>query len=148
MVNDFLLASAHHIAVLMVVALLASELVLLRQPVSATALRSLARTDSIYGIGAGVLLFIGIARVFWGAKDASFYAGSVPFWIKVTLFVAIGLMSIIPTLRIIRWSRAFKATQALPDAQAWAATRRWVSGQFHLLSLLVIAAAAMARGLG
>jgi putative membrane protein len=146
--TDWLLASGHHILLLLLVSVLAGEAVLLRQNPSVAALKALGRLDAIYGASAGLLLLMGGARLTWGAKDIAFYSGNMVFWLKMALFVAIGLLSIIPTLRFIRWRRAHAATGALPDAQAWAHTRKLAMTQLHILPLVAIAAAAMARGIG
>jgi putative membrane protein len=148
MMTDFVLASAHHIALLLLVALLASEAVLLSLAPSGQLLKTLGRIDGLYGLSAVLLLLIGSSRLEWGAKGFSFYSGNWVFWTKIGLFVLIGLISITPTLRYIRWRRAFGSSGALPDVAAWAQTRKLVMAQLHLLPFVALAAAAMARGIG
>ena len=58
--------------------------------------------------------------------------------------VLVGLLSIVPTLRFIRWRRA----GGLPDAAAWRNTRGWMQAQLALLVLIPVAAVLMARGIG
>jgi putative membrane protein len=146
--TDWLLASGHHIALLLLVSVLGAEAVLLRQSPTPELLKILGRIDALYGLSAGVLLVLGLMRLGMGAKGFAFYSGSWVFWAKMALFAAIGLISIIPTVRFIRWRRAHEATGKLPDAQAWTQTRKLVMAQLHLLPWVVIAAAAMARGIG
>jgi putative membrane protein len=148
MTLDFLLASGHHIALLLLVAVLGGEALLLRHAPSAEVLKSLGRLDALYGLSAVALLFIGGARLSLGAKGIEFYSGNPVFWLKMALFIVIGLISIFPTIRFFRWRKAFTATGALPDAAAWASTRKLAMAQLHLLSFVAICAAAMARGLG
>ena len=146
--TDWLLASGHHIALLVMVAVLGGEALLLRHPPSAEVLKSLGRLDALYGLSAVALLLIGIARLSLGAKGIAFYSDNPVFWLKMVLFVAIGLISIWPTVRFIRWRKAFAATSALPDVAAWASTRKLAMAQLHLLPFVAICAAAMARGIG
>jgi putative membrane protein len=146
--TDWLLASGHHILLLLLVAALAGEAVLLRQNPSEAALNALGRLDALYGASAGLLLLVGGARLTWGAKDIAFYSGNLVFWLKMALFVAIGLLSIVPTVRIMRWRRGHAASGALPDAGQWAQTRKLAMTQLHLLPFVAVAAAAMARGIG
>ena len=146
--TDWLLASGHHIALLLMVSVLGAEAVLLRQAASEALLKSLGRLDALYGLSALALLLIGGARLSMGAKGIEFYSGNPVFWLKIALFATIGLISIIPTVRFIRWRRAYAASGALPDAQAWAHTRKLAMVQLHLLPFVAIAAAAMARGIG
>jgi putative membrane protein len=148
MTLDFLLAAAHHISLLLLVSVLAGEAVLLRQTPSAASLQSLARLDALYGLSAVLLLAVGIARLLWGAKGFAFYSGSWVFWAKMILFALIGLISIIPTLRFIRWRKAHARDGSLPDATIWAQTRKLAVVQLHLLPFIAVAAAGMARGMG
>jgi putative membrane protein len=148
MALDFLMAAAHHILLLLLVSVLAGEAVLLRQAPSAVVLQSLGRLDALYGLSAVLLLLVGIARLIWGAKGFAFYSGNPVFWTKMVLFAAIGLMSVLPTIRFIQWRKAFAASGALPDTAAWERTRRLAWAQLHVLPLVAIAAAAMARGIG
>jgi putative membrane protein len=144
---DFLLTCLHHIALLVLVASLAGEVALMRQAPSASGLQALGKLDVVYGISAGALLVIGLSRVFWAAKGASYYLTSLPFWIKMFVFLSVGLLSIVPTVRFIRWRKALAQTGALPSQVDWDATRKLAVTQLHSLALIVIAAAAMARGL-
>jgi putative membrane protein len=145
---DFVLASGHHIALLLMVSVLAGEAVLLRQAASESVLKALSRLDLFYGITAAALLLVGGARLSMGIKGITFYSGNPVFWVKMALFVLIGLISIIPTLRFIRWRRAFQADGRLPDKALWEQTRKLAMLQLHMLALVAIAAAAMARGIG
>jgi len=149
MTTDFLLASGHHLFVLLLVSMLAGEAVLLRQPTSAASLQLLARLDLYYGISAGTLLAFGVARLFWGAKGVDFYTGNPAFWVKLGTFAAIAALSALPTLAIQRWRRAAQADPAaLPDAAQWQRARRIAFIEMHLLVVVAVAAAAMARGIG
>ncbi len=148
MTLDFILASSHHIALLLLVAVLGGEALLLRHAPSAEVLKSLGRLDALYGLSAVALLLIGGARLSLGAKGISFYSGNPVFWLKMALFIAMGLLSIWPTVRIIRWRKVFDSTGVLPDAAAWASTRKLAMAQLHLLPFVAICAAAMARGIG
>ena len=149
MLTDALLATLHHLLMFLLIALLATELVLLRPEISAATLMRLTRIDGAYGAVAGLLLLAGGARLMWGVKSAAFYAGNGWFWAKMALFAAIGLISILPTLRFIRWSRMRKADAAwLPDAAAILSTRRLVVLQIALFTLIPFSAALMARGFG
>lgn len=148
MTTDLALAVVHHWALLLLIAALFAEFVLLRQPPSADWLRTLARVDQAYGGAAVLLLAAGFARVFWGAKGAGFYLDNPLFWGKVTVFVAVGLLSIVPTLRYPRWLKRFQATGRLPEEAQVDSTRGWVGWQLLLFVALPVLAAMMARGIG
>jgi putative membrane protein len=67
---------------------------------------------------------------------------------KLGLFVAIALISVLPTLTYLRWQRTARAGGALPGAAAVVRTRRWVLLQLGLFTALPVLAAMMARGFG
>ena len=148
MTRDLALAVAHHWALLLLIAALFAEFVLLRQPPSAQGVHALARVDQAYGGAAMLLLAAGFARVFWGAKGADFYLDNPVFWAKVVVFVLVGLLSIVPTLRYPRWLKQLKTAGRLPVEEQVESTRRWVGWQLLLIVSLPVLAAVMARGIG
>ncbi len=148
MTHDLILATVHHWALLLLLTTLATEFALLRQPPSADWVRTLARVDQAYGVAAVLLLAAGFGRVFWGAKGAGFYLDNPVFWGKVAVFLGVGLLSIVPTLRYPRWLRQFKTEGRLPTEAQVDSTRRWVGWQLLLFVALPLLAAMMARGIG
>jgi putative membrane protein len=145
---DATLAIFHHLLAFGLVGLIMAEWALLRSAITTESVRLLPRVDAAYGIAALLLLVVGGLRVSYGAKGAAFYGGNPIFWLKIALFIAVGILSIAPTIRFIRWSRALKASGALPNAQAWASMRKRVVVELHLLAGVMICAALMARGIG
>jgi putative membrane protein len=82
-------------------------------------------------------------------KGAGFYLQNPVFYIKVALFVAVGLVSILPTLQFIRWNRALKAGEAriLRDKDIVTA-RRYIGLELVLLSFIPLMGVLIARGIG
>lgn len=149
MTQEALLAYAHILAILTMVVFLASEAALCRAEwMNAAVVERLRKIDLIYGIAAVAVLVTGLLRVFLGAKGASWYATNPLFYVKLALFVAIGLLSIQPTLMFARWQRALKASGALPGAAEIQKTRRLVMVQAHILPFIPLAAVFLARGFG
>ena len=90
----------------------------------------------------------GALRAAWGAKGWSFYAHNPVFHVKITLFVLVGLLSIVPTLAFLRWRRAQRADPAARVADAaWRRVRGFVIAELVLVALIPLAAVVMARGL-
>jgi len=147
MLIDFLLASLHHLAAFALVAIVACELVLLRPGIDSATARRIATLDGFYGLAALLLLVAGFGRVFLGAKGGDFYLGSLAFWAKISIFIGIGLLSVLPTLRFMAWRRrAARDPDWAPVHADVRATKRYVHAEAGLLLLLPILAAAMARG--
>ncbi|HEV8331215.1 MAG TPA: DUF2214 family protein [Steroidobacteraceae bacterium] len=149
MTSSALFAFLHHAAAFLLVAVVMVELVLMRGEITVAAARTVLRMDSLYGVSAIVLLIVGFIRVFYTEKGADYYFHSGPFLAKLTLFIIVGLLSIVPTVKFLGWRKAVKAGQApaLDDA-----TRRRIRMIIHteltLLFLIMLCAALMARGIG
>ena len=147
--TDLLLALVHHALVFTLVALLAAEFTLVHKRLAAPAIRALASLDAAYGATAGAILVVGFGRVFHGAKGADFYLHNPVFWAKLGFFLAPGLASVVPTLRILRWKRRLRADAAFeaPGPEV-AVVRRWLLAELALFVPIPLLAAAMARGVG
>lgn len=141
---DLLLAIAHHLLVFALVGLMVAERALLRSARIDPAI--VARVDAGFGGVAGLVLLVGVIRAVWGARGFAFYEANPFFWGKIAAFVAIGLLSIGPTLRFLSWRRAARADAAFnPPAAEVAKARRLVDLELLLLIPLLACAAAMAR---
>ena len=144
MTLDAVLAIGHHLAIFGILAVLVAEWALVRPGVSAATVRRIGRIDSAYGLLAAAVLAVGASRVVWGAKDASFYTGNPVFWAKMNVFLVIGLLSIWPTIRFIRWRRSDEP----PSDREVRRAQRFVQAQLALFIALPVLAALMARGIG
>jgi putative membrane protein len=149
MVLESLLAYAHLLAILTMVVFLASEAALCRTEwLNAAVIERLGKIDMVYGISAGAVFVTGLARVFLGSKGAAWYAHNPLLYLKLVMFLAIGLISIKPTMMFLRWRRELRASGALPDALEVKKARRLVMVQAHILPLIPLAAVFLARGFG
>lgn len=145
MLLDALLAYVHHLAVFGLGAILAAQIALLSSSsLEPDRVKTLSAWDAAYGGFSVLALVAGFSRAIWGAKGWSFYAASPMFWTKIGLFAAIGLLSIAPTLRYMRWRRA---GTAVADSER-RATRHLAIAQAGLFALMPLLAALMARGWG
>lgn len=146
MLTDLLLASLHHLLVFALIAMLVTESVLLRGTITSAVLQRLGRLDAGYGMAAGLLLAVGLARVFYGIKGADFYLHNPWFHAKLGCYVLVGLLSILPTIRFMRWRKALAADPAfVPDAAGIASMARIVRFELVLVAAILVFAAMMAR---
>ncbi len=99
------LAFLHHAAAFVIVGVLTAELVMLGGELTPTSARSILRMDAAYGIAAAVLLIVGFGRVLYTEKGPAYYFHSVPFLVKISLFLIVGLLSIYPTLQYLGLAR-------------------------------------------
>lgn len=142
------IAYTHFVAILALSGFLVTELYLCTHDLQPPQVKLLGRIDIWYMIAAIVVLLSGAMRVVVG-KGAGFYLHNPVFYIKVALFLAIGLISILPTRQFIRWNRAMKTgkERVLHDQDITAA-RRYIALELALLALIPLMAVLMARGIG
>ena len=146
MFRDFLLASAHHLLLFGLVAMLAMQSALLSRPLDAAGLRRLLGVDRGYGATAGLLLVAGIGRVGWGVKGSDYYLQNPWFHAKFGAFVLAALVSLWPTLAFLRWRRqAARQPGWLPGPDQLAGARTVVRIELALVAAIFVLAAGMAR---
>ena len=139
-----LFAFLHHLAAFTLVAALAVEFVLIKQELTVPTARKLAATDAVLGAAAGILFVVGLARVFFFEKGATYYFHNHAFLTKFSLFVIIGLLSIVPTLEFLSWRKAIRQGQAPVVAAPKLKRLRMI---IHVeLAAIVVCAALMAKG--
>ena len=142
-----LFAFLHHLAAFTLVAALAVEFTLIRQELTLSSARRLQVTDMVLGIAAGLLLIVGLCRVFFFEKGSDYYFHSQAFLAKFSIFIVIGLSSVIPTVEFLSWNKPLRDGE-VPDVSA--RKLRLVTAVIHgeLLAIVIIllCAAIMARG--
>ena len=146
---DALLAYTHFIAIIATVSTVMAEAVLCRPGLTLPWAQRLGRVDLLYLVTAALALTTGLLRLFFGIKGSAFYFGNPVFWVKISLFIAVGLISIIPTLRFIRWTKRLNANSStVIEEDEITATARILYVELALLALIPLMGALMARGLG
>ncbi|MDN8614785.1 DUF2214 family protein [Variovorax ginsengisoli] len=149
MTLEAILAYLHLLAILTMVVFVASEAALCRvEWLNAAVVERLARVDRVYGIAAVAVIATGVARTWWGMKGTAWYWTNPLLHLKLTLFVVVGVISIFPTMRYLRWRQALRTTGALPAEAEVRKTRKLVMIQAHLIAVIPLAAVFLARGFG
>jgi putative membrane protein len=144
-----LFAFLHHLSAFTLFAALMVEFVLVRSALTVESARKILLADMIFGISAGVLLLVGLARVFHFEKGAYYYFHTWTFIAKLSLFVLIGLASIVPTREFLRWRSAVNAGQApTVSAEKMKQVRSIIHYEMAGVVLILLFAALMAKGIG
>lgn len=103
--------------------------------------------DNIWGVSAGILLITGAFRAFGGLEKGSFYYLHQPlFHLKMTAFVAILALEVVPMFALIKWRIAFKKQQTF-DTSLSRRFARISHMEAALMVIIVVAATGMARGI-
>jgi len=149
MVTTALMAFLHHVLAFTLTACLVYEFIAYRQNMSIAEIRRIQRADLVYGISAGLLLLVGLLRVFFFEKGVNFYMNNPFFWMKMAAFLLIGILSIDPTIRYIRWNRTLRQNQVPEIAQPeYKRTRLLLWLEVIGIAIILLAAPLMARGIG
>ncbi len=149
MLNSGLVAFIHHLAAFAIVTAVAVEWISFRPDVSVDVARRILRADQVYGMAAGVVLAVGILRVFFFEKGAQFYVHNAAFAGKMILFAVVAVLSIYPTVVFARWRAGVRAGRA-PQMDAAQARRIGLVLRIELTGLagVILCAALMAKGVG
>lgn len=146
---DLVLAILHHLLILSLAGLMTAGFVLAKPGVSGAGLKTLGGIDASYGGTAVLILVVGFCRVFLGGKGTAFYLENPVFWAKIAAFAVVGLLSIAPTIAILKWRKQAKGDPAfVPPAAEVVKVRKVMLAELLVFALIPIFAAAMARGYG
>jgi putative membrane protein len=149
MVTTALMAFLHHLLAFTLTAALVYEFIAYHRNMGIAEIRRIQRVDLVYGISAGLLLIVGLLRVFFFEKGANFYLHNPFFWLKMTAFLLVALLSIDPTIRYIRWNRTLRQNEVPEISESeYKRTRLLLWLEVIGIAVILLAAPLMARGIG
>jgi putative membrane protein len=142
-----LFAFLHHLAAFTLVAALAVEFTLIRQELTLASARRLQIADMVLGIAAGLLLIVGMCRVFFFEKGSEYYFHSTAFIAKFSIFILVGILSVIPTSEFLSWNKPLRDGQ-VPEisAKQLRLITSIIHGELLAIAIILLCAAIMARG--
>ena len=143
MTLELLIRYVHFIGIFSLSGMLISQNLLVAKQVNNGTLRKLIIADGIYGFSALIILVAGLSLWFWVGKPSSFYSGNPIFHAKLSIFVVVGLLSVIPTTFFIG-NR--KNNAALIDIPGYVILVKRL--ELCLLLLIPLFAVLMVRGIG
>jgi putative membrane protein len=149
MFDDALAAYGHFLAIFTTLSLLMAEAALYRRAMSRRTLDLLRRLDLGYLFAAIAIIATGVLRLFASGKGAAFYLQNPVFWVKMGLFLAVGLLSVPPTIHYIRTATATpRESPPTISAGTYRRIRLFLVLQLAGFALIPLAATLMARGVG
>lgn len=95
----------HYLSFILVCASLFVELFFVKRIMFVENLRRVVKADAIYGIFSIVLVTTGLLRVFLYGKGSDYYFSNWIFNVKFSLFILVGLLSILPTIRFLKLNK-------------------------------------------
>ena len=97
-------AYVHYLGIIICFGALMFERIILKINLSKNETISIIIADLVYGIAGLAILITGILRVKYYGQGGEFYTGNPIFWVKVSLYIIIGLISLYPTTTYILWA--------------------------------------------
>jgi putative membrane protein len=142
-----LLAALHHIAVVTLLGCTLMSIVRWRQPFDLSSARRLRAMDRLNGMAATLILLVGLVRVLYFEKGAAYYFHNGPFIAKLTVYGLASVLSLVPTLEMVRWRVPLKQRR-LPSLSPQKLTRlrRVAHLQLGCLVAMMVCANLAARG--
>jgi putative membrane protein len=142
-------AFLHHVAAFTLFGALLVELALVQRDLTFSSVRKIQRTDLAYGISAGTLVAVGLLRVFYFERGGEYYLHNTFFLLKVSLFLAIAILSIYPTVLFLSWNKTLKSgvLPQLEEAQVQR-VRLLIMVEVAGVIAILLCAPLMARGIG
>jgi putative membrane protein len=145
MTIELLLRYFHFVSIFVIVGSLVSEHLLLKPLLSKKSIDQLSKIDGIYGLA--VLSLLGAGLTLWlggHGKPTEFYSENPLFHFKLGLFVAIGLLSIYPTVFFIKHRKGNpEELVTVPKVIFW-----MIRLELLLVFGIPILAGLMAKGIG
>tara|TARA_Y100000589_G_scaffold57459_1_gene47821 strand:- start:14055 stop:14537 length:483 start_codon:yes stop_codon:yes gene_type:complete len=142
-------AYTHYLGIIFCTSALLYERLKLKVNLSRTEALSIIIADAIYGIAGLAILITGILRVRYFGHGSDFYTSNPVFWIKVSLYIVVGLLSLYPTKKYVLWVIPLSKNK-LPNISANLVLRLKIIITSELIGFATIPffATLMARGVG
>ena len=99
-----LVAYIHYLSFMLCFGALVLERKILKTSPNREEAISMVVIDVFYGVAALTLLISGIMRVLYFGQGSEFYTNNLFFWIKVALFIFVGVLSLYPTITYVFWA--------------------------------------------
>jgi len=120
----------------------------LRGRLDADGIRRVLTADTWWGVAALLWIATGVWRLFGATEKATdYYLSNHIFWAKMVLLLGVLIMEVRPIVTFAGWRKAL-ARGATPDTSTAPRLARVSRAQAITVVLMVLAAAAMARGIG
>ena len=103
-------------------------------------------TDAVLGAAAGVLLVVGLLRVFYFEKGAAYYFSSHAFTTKLSVFIAVGVFVRHPDRRVPVVAESDPSGQTPQPSKEKHLIRSILHGELIGVVIILLCAAIMARG--
>lgn len=139
----------HLLAAGIAAGLLMAEYWLCRRIPDRAQVRLLGIVDTGYFLALITSLATGLARLLHYGQHPGYYYANRLFWLKITIFLAIGLVAVLPSLQYLRWNREARTAPAFaPLTREVDRVRAAIALGLGLWLAIPLLAVLVARGYG
>jgi len=103
-VKSSLTAYIHYLGIILCFSALLFERLKLKVNLNRNEAIAIIIADIVYGIAGLAILITGILRVNYFGQGSQFYTSNPIFWVKVGLYIIVGLLSLYPTITYVLWA--------------------------------------------
>ncbi|BAW97494.1 hypothetical protein NIES970_24460 [[Synechococcus] sp. NIES-970] len=103
MITSAIVAYLHYLGLMLSFAALFVEALFFKKDISLKEAKLVGIADGVYGLAASTILVTGILRVLYFGKGSAYYLNNTLFWVKIAIFIVVGLLSLYPTVTFIFW---------------------------------------------
>jgi putative membrane protein len=144
---DILIPYFHFVGIMSLMGALIAEHLLLKPVLNTQQIKQLALVDLIYLVSVVIVLTTGLLQWFVYGKGSAFYLTNPVFHTKLTLFVILIILSIIPTLQFLKWKKL--VTQGnVPESMDKSVKRLLMHLRLELLIVAIIPLLGVMTALG
>lgn len=141
--DEIIVRYLHFISIIFTASMLIMQNFFISKTLSISLLKKLSSIDLFYGIAAIMNLVTGLLLWLVVGKPEAFYSQNPIFYTKISIFIVIGLLSILPTLFFLKHRKTTNHEIHVP--QNIMLYKRY---ELVLLLLLPLTAVCMAKGIG
>ncbi|MBD2163679.1 DUF2214 family protein [Calothrix membranacea FACHB-236] len=142
-------AYLHYLGFMLAFGALIVESQFLKKDLSLESAWKVVMADAVYGLSATMILITGILRVVYFGKGTDYYLSNSVFYMKVSIFILVSLLSLYPTFSFLSWIKDLRNGKTPSLELAKVQRISWmIRGELFGFTLIPLLAVVMARGIG
>ncbi len=139
-----LVSYIHFISIFLLFSTLLLSLITLKEKMVRKSLLLLVKADLSFGIFAITAVATGVLRLFFFGKGVDYYLSNPVFIAKITLFILVGICSILPTAHFLKMR---KSKEEIIEVENFKLIQLILKIELALLLIIPLLGVAVARGI-
>ncbi len=139
-----LVSYIHFISIFLLFSTLLLSLITLKEKMVRKSLLLLVKADLSFGIFAITTVATGVLRLFFFGKGVDYYLSNPVFIAKITLFILVGVCSVLPTVHFLKMR---KSKEEIIEVENFKLIQLILKIELALLLIIPLLGVAVARGI-